>query len=122
MADDAWEAIWDASRALPMGRDASVTIVLPRRARYDARARKHSHVGAGSPELLEPLLRQFDFVVFVTDVTNVSLVPESSDLVLCARLGVTPLTWVARAVQMAEAHGRRIRAVVLWAEDVPLAG
>jgi hypothetical protein len=52
----------------------------------------------------------------------VPLVPPSTDLVLCARLGVTPLDWVARAVKSAEEHGRRIRAVVLWAEDVPLAG
>jgi hypothetical protein len=42
--------------------------------------------------------------------------------VLCARLGVTPLAWVSRAVRYADESGRRIRAVVLWADDVPLAG
>jgi hypothetical protein len=117
-----WDSTWDASRALPLGRDASVAIVLPRRARHEAGTRGRLRPEASAPELLEPLLRQYDFVVFVTDVTNVPLVPPSTDLVLCARLGVTPLDWVARAVKSAEEHGRRIRAVVLWAEDVPLAG
>jgi hypothetical protein len=42
--------------------------------------------------------------------------------VLCARLGETPLAWVARTVRAAEEQGCRIRAVVLWATDVPLAG
>jgi hypothetical protein len=99
-----------------------VAMVLPRRARHEAGTRGRLRPEASAPELLEPLLRQYDFVVFVTDVTNVPLVPPSTDLVLCARLGVTPLDWVARAVKSAEEHGRRIRAVVLWAEDVPLAG
>ncbi|MFN5599988.1 MAG: hypothetical protein ACK5AK_11490, partial [Gemmatimonas sp.] len=64
----------------------------------------------------------FDFVVFVTDTARAPVLPPDRDLVLCARLGVTPLAWLASAVRQADDDGRRIRAVVLWASDVPLAG
>jgi len=58
----------------------------------------------------------------VSDLSRAPAVPAHCDLVLCARLGETPLAWVARTVRAAEEQGRRIRAVVLWATDVPLAG
>ncbi|MFO0070737.1 MAG: hypothetical protein ACK55A_01405 [Gemmatimonas sp.] len=126
-ADTAWEEAWDASRALPLGRDASVTLVLPRRARADAGARARAGgpehpATADTPTRLEPLLRHFDFTVYVSDLSRAPAVPAHCDLVLCARLGETPLAWVARTVRAAEEQGRRIRAVVLWATDVPLAG
>ena len=126
----AWDGAWDASRALPLGRDVRVTIVLPRRARTDARADAPPRGapsgqtrGARAPaDELAPLLPHFDFVVFVSDAPNGSLVPATADLVLCARLGVTPLAWIARAMRAAADQGRRVRAVVLWADEAPLAG
>lgn len=115
-----WNDQWDATRRMPLGRDASVDLVLPRRARYDAHRHPGDDTAASDP--LDSLLCHYDFVVFVTDVPTAPVVPARADLVLCARLGVTPLAWVSRAVRYADESGRRIRAVVLWADDVPLAG
>jgi hypothetical protein len=52
-ADPTWETAWDASRALPLGRDAGVTLVLPRRARYDASASVRAG-GRGRPDTADP--------------------------------------------------------------------
>lgn len=123
---------WDVSRELSLGRDAVVALVLPRRApsyRYrPARSASDATIGHGGAEdtdarrALDGRLRPFDFVVFVTDTARAPVLPPDRDLVLCARLGVTPLSWLASAVRQADDDGRRIRAVVLWASDVPLAG
>lgn len=123
---------WDLSRELPLGRDAAVALVLPRRARSyrhrgAAPAGAANSGGAAAQErderrALKVRLRHFDFVVFVTDSSRAPVLPPDRDLVLCARLGVTPLAWLAGAVRQADDTGRRIRAVVLWASDVPLAG
>ena len=67
-------------------------------------------------------MRHYDFVLFVTDTLAAPAVPPNTDLVLCAKLGVTPLSWIARAVRTAEEQKQRVRAVVLWADTVPLAG
>ncbi len=115
-----WDDRWDPTRRLPLGRDAAVDLVLPRRTRHDAR--RHASDDAAPPDQLEALLRRYDFVVFVTDTPVVMAVPPGADIVLCARLGVTPLAWVARVVRHTQASQRRIRAVVLWADEVPLAG
>jgi hypothetical protein len=120
--DEATTAAWDMSRALSLGRDTIVSLVLPRRARFDAAARGRRLDDAVAAELLAPSLRAYDFVVYVTDAASASAVPPSADLVLCARLGVTPLAWVMRTVRHAAEQHRRIRAVVLWADEVPLAG
>ena len=50
------------------------------------------------------------------------MLPDQVDIVLCARLGVTPLGWLSWAVATAREQQRRIRAVVLWADDLPHAG
>lgn len=123
---------WDLSRELPLGRDAAVALVLPRRARsYRHRSAQpadpanNGSAAAQEPDVrraLDERLRHFDFVVFVTDSSRAPVLPPDSDLVLCARLGVTPLAWLASAVRQADDTGRRIRAVVLWSSDVPLAG
>jgi len=114
--DDAW----DATRCMPLGRDASLDLVLSRRTRSDARRRPSAD--PATAESLGPLVRHYDFVVFVTDAWVVPAMPAGADIVLCARLGVTPLAWITRVVRQAAESQRRIRAVVLWADDVPLAG
>lgn len=120
---------WDGSRALPLGRDASVDLLLPRRARqhggrHSSPVAKPGEEGASttSEQALASHLSQYDVVVYVTDDAAADVVPTGTDLVLCARLGVTPLAWVSRSMRAADDDGRRVRAVVLWADDVPLAG
>lgn len=120
--NEATNSVWDSTRALPLGRDAIISLVLPRRARYDAAARGRQIDDGDAADRLAPSLRAYDFVVYVTDTAQASAVPDSADLVLCARLGVTPLAWVTRTVRMVAEQNRRIRAVVLWADEVPLAG
>jgi hypothetical protein len=61
-------------------------------------------------------------VVFVTDPDLDAQVPPDPDVVLCARLGVNTLDGLSRTVRQLEARERRVRAVVLWAADLPLAG
>jgi hypothetical protein len=115
---------WDGSRALPLGRDAAVDLLLPRRAREHTRreAPTATAVDTAAHAALASCVAQYDFVVYITDVAAPETVPANADLVLCARLGVTSLAWVTRAVKTAETGGRRVRAVVLWADDLPLAG
>lgn len=115
---------WDGSRALPLGRDAMVDLLLPRRVRQHGRPEALTATSAetAAREALGRYVEHYDFVVYVSDVSAPEMVPPGVDLVLCARLGVTPLSWVTRAVKTAESGGRRVRAVVLWADDVPLAG
>ncbi len=115
---------WDGSRALPLGRDATVDLLLPRRARLHGRDEATTVAAAerAARRALAAYLERYDFVVYVSDVAAPTMVPAAVEMVLCARLGVTPLAWVTRAVRAAESSGRRVRAVVLWADDVPLAG
>jgi hypothetical protein len=116
---------WDSSRALPLGRDANVDLLLPRGVRgIGARDRSPRHADAApvARTTADDHVRHYDFVVFVTDTLAAPAVPPATDLVLCAKLGVTPLSWIARAVRTASEQSQRVRAVVLWADTVPLAG
>lgn len=116
---------WDSSRALPLGRDANVDLLLPRGVRgigAGARGSGHTDAAPGARTTAADHVRHYDFVVFVTDTLAAPAVPPATDLVLCAKLGVTPLSWIARAVRTADEQKQRVRAVVLWADTVPLAG
>jgi hypothetical protein len=116
---------WDSSRALPLGRDANVDLLLPRGVRgIGARAKSPEHTDAApvARTTAAEHVRHYDFVLFVTDTLAAPAVPPNTDLVLCAKLGVTPLSWIARAVRTADEQKQRVRAVVLWADTVPLAG
>lgn len=117
---------WDATRALPLSRDVAVDVVLPRRARHRADATSQASADKAERQserdaLLERLAA-YDLAVFVTDQPTPPMLPDDVDIVLCARVGVTPLSWLSRAVRLAEARGRRVRAVLLWTHELPLAG
>jgi hypothetical protein len=71
---------------------------------------------------LQRLAAHHDLAVFVTDHDLDEQVPRDTDVVLCARLGVTTLAWLSRTVRQLEDRGRRVRAVVLWSADLPLVG
>jgi hypothetical protein len=117
-------ARWDAPRALGIGRDTGIDIVLPRRVRSprtggDLSALQHA---ASLADDLQRLTAHHDFAVFVTDHELDDALPAATDVVLCARPGVTTLAWLSRTMQQLEDRGRRVRAVVLWWADLPLAG
>lgn len=115
-------ARWDAPRSLAIGRDTFIDIVLPRRVRS-----RHTGRDLGVPpdaasivDDLQRVAKHHDLAVFVTDHDLDQQVPPDTDVVLCARPGVTTLAWLSRTMQQLEDRGRRVRAVVLWSADLPL--
>lgn len=123
-AESTVRARWDAPRSLGIGRDTSIDIVLPRRVRSPHTGGDLStrHDAASLADDLHRLTAHHDFAVIVTDHGLDESLPASTDVVLCARPGVTTLAWLSRTMQQYEDHGRRVRAVVLWSADLPLVG
>ncbi len=115
---------WDAPRSLAIGRDTFIDIVLPRRerSRHTGDDLSASTDADCLDDALQRLAAHHDLVVFITDLELDAQVPPDTDVVLCARLGVTTLDWLSRTLRQLEARKRRVRAVVLWATDLPLAG
>jgi hypothetical protein len=111
---------WDATRALPFDRDVVIDLVLPRRLRPPSAAR--AATARPNDASLAALVADYDFAVFVTDTVSPDELPGDADVVLCARLGVTRLSWLAGAVRAIEREGRRVRAVLLWDGELPMAG
>jgi hypothetical protein len=122
-ADSSGHARWDAPRALAIGRDTFIDIVLPRR----VRSRHTGHDLGATPDTasmvddLQRVVKHHDLAVFVTDHDLDQQVPADTDVVLCARPGVTTLAWLSRTMRQLEDRGRRVRAVVLWSAELPLA-
>ena len=123
-AESTVQARWDTPRSLAIGRDTFIDIVLPRRVRS-----RHTGRDLGAPadaaalaDDLQQLTAHHDLAVFVTDHDLDEPLPADTDVVLCARPGVTTLAWLSRTMQQLEDRGRRVRAVVLWSADLPLAG
>ena len=123
-ADASGHTRWDAPRSLAIGRDRYIDIVLPRRVRspHTGRDLGASMDAASMVSDLERVTAHHDLAVFVTDHDLDEQVPCGTDVVLCARLGVTTLDGLSRTMRLMEDHGRRVRAVVLWSTDLPLAG
>ena len=123
-AESTVPARWDAPRALAIGRDTCIDIVLPRRVRSRHTGRDLSALpdAASLADDLQQLTAHHDFAVFVTDHELDEPLPAATDVVLCARPGVTTLAWLSRTMQQLEDRGRRVRAVVLWSADLPQAG
>ncbi len=112
---------WERPRFITVGRDATVDLLLPRRVGYrdgavDAGANTAGIVDAH----VQRLLARYDLAVFVTDRDLSGELPANSDLILCARLGATPLAWLTEATHTARQQQRRIRAVVLWSAEAPV--
>ncbi len=114
---------WDTRRAIPLGPDTAVDLVRARSVapplgvHVDHTAEPHALVE------LQTILASYDFAVLVADRQRGQVRPSEaapmSDVVLCARLGVTPLAWVRRALRQAQASGWRVRAVVMWTGTLP---
>ena len=124
VADASVHERWDAPRALAIGRDTFIDIVLPRR----VRSRQAGHEPATAPDAvsamddLQRLAAHHDLAVYITDHDLDQQVPSETDVVLCARPGVTTLAWLSLTMRQLEDRGRRVRAVVLWSADLPLTG
>ena len=124
VADASVHARWDAPRALAIGRDTFIDIVLPRR----VRSRQTGQEPAAAPDAesamddLQRLAAHHDLAVYITDHDLDQHVPSDTDVVLCARPGVTTLAWLSLTMRQLEDRGRRVRAVVLWSADLPLTG
>ena len=122
-SDTSGHARWDAPRSLAIGRDTFIDIVLPRRVRSQHTGREVG-VPSDSASMVDELQRvakHHDLAVFITDHDLEQQVPPDTDVVLCARPGVTTLAWLSRTMRQLEDRGRRVRAVVLWSADLPLA-
>ncbi|WP_373059100.1 hypothetical protein [Gemmatimonas sp.] len=115
---------WDASRSLAIGRDTFIDIVLPRRVRSRQTGADLgvTHEAASMVDELQRLAAHHDLAIYVTDHDLDQYLPLETDVVLCARVGVTTLAWLSRTMQQLEDRGRRVRAVVLWSADLPLTG
>ena len=115
---------WDAPRSLAIGRDTFIDIVLPRRVRSRQTGRDLG-VARDAASIVDDLQRlavHHDLAVYVTDHDLNQHVPLETDVVLCARPGVTTLAWLSHTMRQLEDRGRRVRAVVLWSADFPLSG
>lgn len=118
---------WDAPRLLRIGRDSSIDVVLPRQIRPrqaggDAVTRTAtSHEAALLLAELPALAAHHDLAVYLTDPDRREPLPLEADVVLCVQPGVTTMAWLSRMMRELEGRGRRLRAVVLWSADLPVA-
>lgn len=108
---------WHPPRVLRIDQDVSLDVIRPRE-----RLRGRGGPDQAASAALAPQLQPYDLAVLVADAPAAPMLPAGADLVLCARRGVTPLAWVSQAMRDADAEGRAVRAVVLWAGELPLVG
>ncbi|MBC8086488.1 MAG: hypothetical protein H7Z40_04430 [Phycisphaerae bacterium] len=77
--------------------------------------------GASSAEL-QVLTHEHDFTVVVRSAFR-DLLPDetkvATDVILCVRVGVTSLAWIAEKSAQAREHNQRLRAVLLWSTKAP---
>jgi predicted dehydrogenase len=57
----------------------------------------------------------------VDEGTEMAAAAATADVVLCVQPGVTTMAWLSRMMRELEGRGRRLRAVVLWSADLPVA-
>ncbi|HWJ24043.1 MAG TPA: hypothetical protein VNS52_16935 [Gemmatimonadaceae bacterium] len=87
---------------------------------------KRAVPGAAAERVRRDLTRiayRYDFAVLVADEAHAerggtSIVP-GPDVIIVARVGFTPLAWLADAVDGLGHTGSRVRGIVLWDVDVP---
>lgn len=127
MRDPHHHSQWDAPRLLQIGRDTCIDLVLPRRIRSrqtggDAvTSTATSHEAALLLAELPALAAHHDLAVYLTDPDRQEPLPLEADVVLCVQPGVTTMAWLSRMMRELEGRGRRLRAVVLWSADLPVA-
>jgi Mrp family chromosome partitioning ATPase len=105
---------------VPIGRDGLLDVVPSgtwRKGELDA------HVAEEVRRDLARLARRYDMTVLVAPAAHAALGARSflpsPDVVVCARVGHTPLARLAGEVERLSGTGARVLGVVLWATDVP---
>lgn len=97
--------------AAPVGREQTVdTLLLP------------ADGGDDVIEALRAIEADHDFTVLVRDDSSNAageLSPAITDVILCARVGVTRLEWLITRTAELRAQQHRVRAVLLWATRAP---
>lgn len=117
-----WPAVdvvpdWASPRSYLLDREVSVDLMVP-----TSPSRAHRTEPAAALASLTTQTQPYDLVVLIADTSLAKALPPTADVVLCVRQGETPLAWLSDAVGAAEVQGRRVRAVVLWSGELPLAG
>ena len=100
---------------IPMGRDIAADVI------FAGGAGKPDAEHALSSRLREEVRRvasRYDLSLLVGKAREDVGVP-TRDVVLCARIGVTPLGWLSSLSGETAAKGDNLRAVVIWAGDNP---
>lgn len=81
-----------------------------------------SQNAAASPDELLELAHEHDFTVVVRAETpdgSSGDTAAATDVILCVRVGVTSLAWIASKAAEAREHNQRLRAVLLWSTHAP---
>jgi len=110
----------EAIVTVPIGRDGLLDVVPSgtwRKGALDA------HIAEEVRRDLARLARRYDMTVLVAPAAHAALGAQSflpsPDVVVCARVGYTPLARLASEVDRLSGTGARVLGIVLWATDVP---
>ena len=98
-----------------LGRDVAVDVL------FAGNATSSAPTVANRGEINEEVRRaaaRYDLTLIVGDPA-VDIGITNYDLIICARLGSTSLDWLSRTMQQARGGNHRLRAVLLWATDLP---
>lgn len=100
---------------VPMGRDVAVDVL------FSGTSTSSAPTVANRSEINEEIRRaagRYDLTLVVGDPAVEIGIPNY-DIIICARLGSTSLEWLSRTMQQARGGNHRLRAVLLWATEMP---
>ena len=100
---------------VPMGRDVAVDVL------FSGTTAGSAPTVSNRGEINEEVRRaagRYDLTLVVGDPA-VDIGIASYDIIICARLGSTSLDWLSRTMQQARGGNHRLRAVLLWATEMP---
>lgn len=100
---------------VPMGRDVAVDVL------FSGTPTGSAPSVANKGEIQEEVRRaaaRYDLTLIIGDpAADVGI--TNYDIIICARLGTTSLDWLSRTMQQARGGNHRLRAVLLWAAEMP---
>jgi Mrp family chromosome partitioning ATPase len=106
-----------------VGRDQYLKALLAGQGRMRKGNDRAPHVPREFEQQFQLLAKNYDLTVLLasSDAEKTAAWLPAADVILCARIGVTRVNWLARSVLHLRASGIRLRAVLLWAADAPKA-